>query len=101
MQKGATPVIIAENSFTKKKKKKMHWLQLDLVQLLGSWRGLPASLRYIFVKGFGESKQVENIFYSYMQIHLEGLWSVFKILFLPCFADKFAFLVMALKYYDT
>lgn len=52
MQKGATPVIMAENSFTKKKKKKKKYqLQLDLVRLPGSQRSLPDSLFYIFVEG--------------------------------------------------
>lgn len=94
MQKGPTPVIMAENSFTKKE---TYQLQLDLVWLPGSRRSLPASHHYIFVKGFGESKQVENTFYSCMQNHLVGLLSVFKILVLTRFADKFAFSVMALK----
>lgn len=94
MQKGATPVIMAENSFTKKE---TYQLQLDLVRLPGNRRSLPASHCYIFVKGLEESKQVENIFYSCMQIHLEGLLSIFKILFLPPFADNFSCLVMALK----
>lgn len=80
---------------------KKYRLQLDLVRLPGSRRSLLASLRYIFVKGFGESKQVENIFYSCMQIHLEALLSIFKMLLLPRFANKFTLLVMALKYYDT
>lgn len=65
--------------FIYEKKKKMYRLQLDLVQLPGRGRSLPALLCYIFVKGFGKSKQVKSIFYSCMQIHLQGLLSVFKM----------------------
>lgn len=77
----------------------MYRLQLDLVQLPGSQRSLPAALCYIFVKDSGKSKQVKNIFYLWLQIHREGLLSVFKMLFFCRFADRNAFLAMALLWY--
>lgn len=80
MEKGATPVIMAENSFAKNE---TYQLRLDLVRLPGNGRSLPASHCYIFVKGLEESKQVDNIFYSCMQIQRDCCPSSKYCFYLP------------------